>query len=108
LCEHCKEPAELSEDLIHKFEKKGIACTNIFQAAGCRRCDDTGYSGRTAVCDLLIINDELKSKIANNETAIAELKTEGTKKDKSHMRKEGLKKVAMGITSLEELKRVVG
>ncbi len=108
LCEYCKEPAELSEDLIHKFERKGIAYSNIFQATGCKRCEDTGYSGRIAVCDLLVISDELKSNIANNEAAIAELKTEGTKKDKSHMRKEGLKKVAAGITSLEEFKRVIG
>ena len=108
LCEYCKEPAELSEDLIHKFERKGIAYSNIFQATGCKRCEGTGYSGRIAVCDLLVISDELKANIANNEAAIAELKTEGTKKDKSHMRKEGLKKVAAGITSLEEFKRVIG
>jgi general secretion pathway protein E len=108
LCEYCKKPAEFSEDLIHKFERKGIECSNIFQATGCRRCEGTGYTGRTAVCDLLVISDELKANIANNEAAIAELRNEGIKKDKSHMRKEGLKKVAAGITSLEEFKRVIG
>jgi type II secretory ATPase GspE/PulE/Tfp pilus assembly ATPase PilB-like protein len=50
----------------------------------------------------------LKADIANNKISMAEFRTEGEKKDKSHMRKEGLKKVASGITSLEELKRVVG
>jgi type II secretory ATPase GspE/PulE/Tfp pilus assembly ATPase PilB-like protein len=108
LCEHCKEPAELSQDLIQKFHKKGIEYTNIFEATGCRHCEDTGYSGRTAVCDLLVITDHLKADIANSKISIAELRTEGHKKGKSHMRKEGLKKVAAGITSLEELKRVVG
>ncbi|MBN1804381.1 MAG: type II/IV secretion system protein [Sedimentisphaerales bacterium] len=108
LCTHCKKPADLSEDLIQKFKRKGITCTNIFQATGCRRCDGTGYSGRTAVCDLMVISDELKDNIANNKNSIAELRTEGIKKDKSHMRKEALKKVAAGITSLEEIKRVVG
>jgi type IV pilus assembly protein PilB len=108
LCTHCKEPAELSEELIQKFERKGITCNNIFQATGCKRCDETGYSGRTAICDLLVISDELKSNIANNENSIAEFRTKGIKTDKSHMRKEALKKVAAGITSLEELKRVVG
>jgi type II secretory ATPase GspE/PulE/Tfp pilus assembly ATPase PilB-like protein len=108
LCTHCKKPAELSEDLIHKFQKKGIKYTNIFEATGCKRCEGTGYSGRTAVCDLLVITDQLKVDIANNKISIEELRTEGSKKSKSHMRKEGLKKVASGITSLEELKRVVG
>ena len=50
----------------------------------------------------------MKADIADNKISITELRTEGKKKDKSHMRKEGLKKVAAGITSLEELKRVVG
>ncbi len=108
LCTHCKKPAQLSEDLIHKFQRTGIEYTHIFEATGCKRCDRTGYSGRTAVCDLLVITDDLKANIADNKISVAELRTDGTKKDKSHMRKEGLKKVAAGITSLEELKRVVG
>jgi len=108
LCTYCKKPAELSQDLIQKFQRKGIEYTHIFEATGCKRCEETGYSGRTAVCDLLVIKDDLKADIANNKISISELRTEGTKKDKSHMRKEGLKKVASGITSLEELKRVVG
>ena len=108
LCTNCKKPAELSQDLIDKFQSKGIECSNIFEATGCRQCDETGYSGRTAVCDLQVITDHIKADIANNKISIAELKTEGKKKDKSHMRREGLKKVAAGITSLEELKRVIG
>ncbi|MHC4585572.1 MAG: GspE/PulE family protein [Planctomycetota bacterium] len=108
LCTYCKQPAQLSEDLIHKFQSKGIEYTNIFEATGCKHCEGTGYSGRTAICDLLVITDHIKADIAKNKISIDDLRTEGTKKDKSHMRREGLKKVASGITSLEELKRVVG
>ena len=108
LCTCCKKQAQLSQNLMYKFQSKGIEYTNIFEATGCRHCEDTGYSGRTAVCDLMVITDHLKADIANSKISIAELRTEGNKKDKSHMRREGLKKVAAGITSLEELKRVVG
>jgi len=108
LCEDCKKPAQLSQGLIEEFEKKGIEYENMFQAEGCRRCSRTGYFGRIAVCDPLLITDQLKADIANNKTLITELKTEGTRKDKFNMRKEGLKKVASGITTLEELKRMVG
>jgi type II secretory ATPase GspE/PulE/Tfp pilus assembly ATPase PilB-like protein len=80
----------------------------MFQAEGCRRCGGTGYFGRIAVCDPLLITDQLKADIANNKTLITELKTEGTRKDRFNMRKEGLKKVSAGITTLEELKRMVG
>ena len=108
LCEHCKEPAQLSQHLIHDFEIIGLDYTNIFEATGCKRCEETGYFGRTAVCDILVITDQLKAEITDSKVSIAELKTEGKIKIKSKLRKEGLKKVAVGITSLEELKRVVG
>jgi general secretion pathway protein E len=108
LCQHCKEPAELTPSLTEEFEKKGINYENMFQAVGCRRCGETGYFGRIAVCDVLPITDQLKADIANNKTLITEMKTEGIKKDRFNMRKEGLRKVTAGITTLEELKRMVG
>lgn len=56
----------------------------------------------------MVVSEQLKADIADNKALIAELRTEGKKKDKFNLRKEGLRKVASGITSLEELKRVVG
>lgn len=108
LCRHCKKPAELSQSLISEFQKRGIDYTHVFEPGGCKRCGGTGYFGRTAICDPLVVTDELKGEIANSQALIAELRTEGRKKDKSHLRKEGLKRVASGATSLAELKRVVG
>ena len=108
LCKDCKKPAELSEGLVSEFQRKGIDYTHIFEAGGCKRCEGTGYFDRTAICDPLVVTDELKLDVANNEVLIAELKTEGRRKDKSNLRKEGLKMVASGLTSLAELKRVVG
>jgi len=108
LCPHCKRPARLSPSLIHGFRKKGINYTNIYEAVGCEHCGQTGYLGRIAILDLLVITDKLKSDIANNRDFVSQLKTEGTRKDKSSMRKEGLRKVVSGITSLQELKRTMG
>jgi general secretion pathway protein E len=108
LCEHCKGPAELSESLIREFQTKHVDYTNMFDAIGCRRCDGTGYLGRTAVLDLLPVTHELKADIADNKAIINDLKNKGDKKSKTNLRKEGLKKVSSGITSLEELKRVIG
>ncbi len=107
LCEHCKRPAQLSEHLIHEFQRKGIEHENMFEAKGCKHCEGTGYFGRTAVCDLMIITDELKADIANN-VLISDLRTENRKKDSFKLQKDGLRKVAAGITSLAEMKRVIG
>jgi len=108
LCEDCKRPATLTDGLIEEFNKKGIDYGNMFEAVGCKRCGGTGYFGRMAIMDLLVITDQLKGDLANNTGIVSESKTESSRRDRFNMRKEGLMKIAAGITSLEELKRVVG
>lgn len=108
LCEHCKKPAELTEGLIRELQSKDVDHANMFDAKGCRRCDGTGYFGRTAVLDFMVVTDELKADIAEDKALIIELKNKGKRKSRTNLRKEGLKKVSSGITSLEELKRVIG
>ncbi len=108
LCEHCKRPAQLTQTMVQGLQAKGIDYTNIFEAVGCKYCGSTGYFGRMAILDVMVVTDRLKADIANNKSLINQLKTEGTKKDKSNLRGEALRKVTAGITTLQELKRVVG
>ena len=108
LCEHCKTPAELNEGLIREFQSKDVDYANMFDAQGCRRCDGTGYFGRMVVLDIMPVTDELKAGIADNKALIDELKNKGQRKSRTNLRKEGLQKVSSGLTSLEELKRVIG
>jgi type II secretory ATPase GspE/PulE/Tfp pilus assembly ATPase PilB-like protein len=107
LCGHCKAPAHLSDSQIEEFDKKSIDPARIFQAAGCKHCGQTGYSGRTAVCDLMVVDEAIKAKMAESGSLIDHLRSDASR---SHtgLRKQGLKKVVAGITSLDELKRVVG
>jgi len=108
LCDRCKKPAQLSDSQIDGFRRKGIDASRVFEPGACKHCEKTGFHGRTAVCDLMVVDDALKADIAQGETLIAKLRTEGSQKGLTGLRKEGLKKVVAGITSLAELKRVVG
>jgi general secretion pathway protein E len=108
LCTNCKVPAELSQSQIHDLRKKGINYKNIFKAKGCDQCRGTGYRGRIAIYDILVLDDVLKADIANNKLSVTQLKKDGDKKGKSNFRKQGLRCVVSGVTSLEELKRVIG
>ncbi len=108
LCSNCKIPAELSQSQIHDFHKRNINYSNIFQAKGCKQCYETGYRGRVAIFDILLLDNQLRASIANNELSITQLRKDSGKKGKSNLQKQGLRKVVSGITSLEELKRVVG
>ncbi|MDD5327804.1 MAG: GspE/PulE family protein [Phycisphaerae bacterium] len=108
LCKNCKAPAKLSQNQLHELRKKNINYRNIFQAKGCDQCHGTGYRGRIAIFDILNLDNDLKADIANNKLSVNQLKNEGDKRGRSNLKKQGLKAVVSGITSLEELKRVIG
>ena len=108
LCTNCRAPAELSTSQIEKFHRQKINCSNFQQTVGCQRCNSTGYYGRIAIYDMLILDSKLKAAIANNKLLIDQLQKSGDMRGKSNLQKQGLKLVTSGVTSFEELKRVVG
>lgn len=108
LCEHCKRPAKLSPGLIAEFTKKRIDYRGMCEPKGCKRCEGTGYLGRMAICDPLVVSNELRASIAENTALITELRTQGKRRDRLKLRQEALKRVVLGLTSLDELKRVIG
>jgi len=108
LCTDCKKPAQLNQSQIDDFRRKKIDYKHLFRAGGCETCHKTGYRGRTAIFDMLIVDNELKASIVSSDSWITELRKAGDEQGKSNLRKQGLKMVLSGATSLEELKRVVG
>jgi general secretion pathway protein E len=108
LCQYCKKPAELTPHQLHEFRRHQIDPTGMYLPSGCDQCHYTGYRGRTGIYDLLVIDDKIKQNILNNEVALSQLRKEGEKKGKSSLRKQGMKKVVSGTTSLQELFRVLG
>ncbi|MCK4751863.1 MAG: type II secretion system protein GspE, partial [Planctomycetes bacterium] len=70
--------------------------------------NDTGYYGRMAIFDVLVLDKALKSSIADGKLSISQLRKEGDKRGKSNLQKQGLKLVVSGVTSLKELMRVTG
>ncbi|MHC4624009.1 MAG: GspE/PulE family protein [Planctomycetota bacterium] len=108
LCDNCKVPAELSPAEIHDLQKKGIYHKDIYQPEGCDHCAETGYHSRVGVFDVLVMDEKSRERIAKGEISITSLRTEGEKRGKSNLYKQAVKLVVSGITSIEELKRVLG
>jgi len=109
LCKDCKQPANFSHSQIKELAKGGIDHRSVYEPAGCERCDQTGYYGRTAIGDLILIDEHFKASITQNTSTLAEeLRANGTQKGRSNLHKQGLRKVAEGVTCLNELKRVLG
>lgn len=79
----------------------------ILRAKGCRNCNLTGYKGRTGIFESFLIDDEMEKFILTSPS-IAALREEIIKKKMVPMYQDGLIKVLRGITTLEELERVIG
>ena len=80
----------------------------MHQPVGCEHCNETGYYGRIAIFDPLVVDNTLKTNIANQTLSVEQLRKDGDQRGRSNLRKQGLRLVVSGITSIQELNRVVG
>jgi type IV pilus assembly protein PilB len=105
LCENCKKEDKNfdspTRELLERFKVSGP----VFKAAGCPKCNFTGFSGRTAINELLIISPELR-ELANKKTPHVELRRQAIKEGLISLRADGLVKVKAGITTVDEVVRV--
>ena len=107
ICSHCAEDDQPSAQLL---EDSGIssqmAASMRFKfAKGCGHCRGTGYRGRKAVAELLILNDELREMIVAREP-IRQLKEAAKRSGMVTIREAALQAVANGLTTLQEINRV--
>lgn len=107
LCDNCKERYQLSAEEIDEYfiwDRK----TPVFfwKEKGCEACNDTGFSGRIAIHELFLLDDEIRMLVANN-ASILEIEKTAMKNGFKTMRYDGLKKVLRGLTSIAEVDRVI-
>lgn len=109
LCPHCKRPQVLDADLMQKFKLSGDGFDGrvVYQSAGCDQCAMTGYRGRIAIFELLMISDQIREMILQNKSSAA-IREMGCRNGMKLLREDGLEKVVTGLTSLEEVLRVTG
>ena len=106
LCDYCKGPAELTQSQLEYCVQNGVEKKQILNANGCGHCGGTGYHGRTAIMDVMYMDDHIRELLSNNQLNPGNLKKQGDKSFLSVLRKEGLNKVLAGGTTLKEVKRV--
>ena len=107
LCSHCKAPVLPAPELL---ESSGLgrvltAGQPIYEARGCEHCRGTGYQGRTGIHELLVVDEAMRSAILQGLDASA-LHAIATRAGMHSLYEDGLRKVAAGVTSLDELLRV--
>lgn len=99
LCPKCKQPTELSQDIIRRYN---ISRRGAFKAKGCEFCRQTGYAGRTAIFEILEISEEMRDLIAQN-VPTSRLREAAKRQGMKTLVEDGIQRVAEGITSIEEV-----
>jgi len=107
LCSYCKEASE--PDYI-ALEGLGVIPDKfkdgkIYKAKGCEKCFNTGYKGRMAIFEIMVLNSHLKSLILKTYDSNL-IKNEALNQNMITLRQDGIQKVLDGITTIEEVLRV--
>ncbi len=107
LCPHCKKEENYSKEKLLKigFPEDEIEQIKIYGPQGCNSCNNTGYSGRVALYEVMPVKDEIKELILTGASA-SEIKKEAVRLRMITLRQSGIYKVLQGITSIEEVFRV--
>ena len=106
LCKECKEASTPSDYEIALMGKELPANARVFKAVGCPKCNGSGYSGRTNVAELLIMNDEIRALIlrqADGQT----IKKAAMRAGMLTLRQNAVTLILDGLTSIEEIIRAV-
>ena len=106
LCSFCKEPKTASAEELERLRREvgEMDAPKLYQPVGCRECKDTGFRGRTAIAELLQIDDGLRDAMLRRASAAHIRRAAGDRM--LTMRQAGCRKVIRGLTTAEEVFRV--
>ncbi len=106
-CPYCSQqitpPLELLKEL--SLEENDLKDANFREGKGCKKCYNEGYYGRTAIFELLVIDDAIRNFILERDSS-QKIKNYAIKKGMKTLRMDGAEKVKQGITTISEVLRV--
>ncbi len=116
LCPDCKKKTDenLNSAIIEavlstiadKTYLEKVDKTNIFAPVGCEKCNNTGYKGRIGIYEAIISDEKIETAVNQNPSE-REINKAAENQNILNMKQDGVIKVLQGITSIEELKRVI-
>ena len=127
LCENCKQETKLSpeavSDVVTELNKVPLAIIQeelpgfttpeaalesykVYKAVGCQRCENTGYSNRVAITEVIEINEQLREIIDRGDKNLT-IETVKSLEDFLSIKQDGFIKVLQGRTTIEEILRVI-
>ena len=104
ICPNCREEYEPDEQVLQSI-KIPVGKVKFYKGKGCSACVNTGYKGRVAIHEVLMMNDEIRHKVFEG-LSTEEIKKAARASGMKTMRFDGLSKAAQGLTTLSEVIRM--
>ncbi|MFQ5881414.1 MAG: type IV-A pilus assembly ATPase PilB [Candidatus Methylomirabilales bacterium] len=107
ICGSCKEEVKVPHQALIDvgFLPEETETLRYYQGKGCMECNDTGYRGRLALYEVMVITDDIKDAILQG-ASVSELKELARKNGMRTLREAGLQKIREGMTTIPEVMRV--
>jgi len=107
ICERCRQPREATAKMVEQmgFTEDDGPIT-VYDAVGCKVCSETGYRGRVCINEILLVSEEIQ-RMAVERRPSDEIKRVAVEQGMLTLRRDGMEKVRLGMTTLEEVLRVV-
>lgn len=105
ICPYCKEPYAPPSELLEYYNLPKER--EYFRGRGCFQCGGKGYLGRTVVCEIFFVDEEV-SKLIGEDPPLSAIYEVAKNKGMKFLKEDAREKVLSGITTVEEIKRVVG
>jgi type II secretory ATPase GspE/PulE/Tfp pilus assembly ATPase PilB-like protein len=107
ICTHCKREVRASRDLLVEsgLDPARYADVPFYEGAGCIECGGTGYKGRTAICELLDVTDNIRELILSRRSS-ADIKRAAREEGMVFLRESAVNKALEGKTTLQEINKV--
>jgi general secretion pathway protein E len=107
ICPDCKQPYNPEQGTVCWSELQQVAqgFVKLYQGAGCDKCLQTGYLGRTGIFELLLVDDRIRNMIVGRQEAHL-IKQAAVDKGMTTLRQDGLRLALAAVTTLQEVYRV--
>ncbi|HPF14842.1 MAG: Flp pilus assembly complex ATPase component TadA [Planctomycetes bacterium] len=109
ICRHCRHHIPITDEWKAKLDKVGMDLKRlngkVAVGAGCEECFHSGYSGRTAIYEIMPVDEELRTQIMTGASA-SEMKRSAVTRGLITLREDGRQKIEAGLTTADEVLRV--
>jgi len=110
LCPQCREPYTATKEMLRKNDFPPEVCERddvvLYRAKGCSRCNTTGYKGRLGLYEAMIVSEAIRRLTVERKSA-DEISRVAAAEGMKSLREDGIDKVLLGMTSVEEIARVI-